>query len=58
MHLLGCDVKNLAGATRNADKQLREIVGVQPVQRAPQTVITGALLLVLHLQLPDFRIAK
>ncbi len=39
MHLLGCDAKNLAGATGNAGKQLRDSVSVQPVQRAPQTVI-------------------
>ena len=35
MHLLGCDAKNLAGTVGNASKQLREIVGVQPVQGAP-----------------------
>ena len=30
---------NLVGATGNASKQLGEIVGVQPVQSASQTVI-------------------
>jgi hypothetical protein len=39
MHLLGLDAKELSGPAGNPGKQLRQIVGVEPVQRAPQTVI-------------------
>ena len=39
MDLLCLDPKDLACAVRNANKQLGEIMCVQPIQGAPQTVI-------------------
>jgi len=34
MHLLGFDAKDLPGARREPSKQLGQVVGVQPVERA------------------------
>ncbi len=39
MHLLSLDAKDLPRLGRDPSKQLGQIVGVQPVQRAPQAVI-------------------
>jgi len=41
--LLGLDAKDLAGTAGNPGKQLGQIVGVQPLQRAPQAVIVEHL---------------
>ena len=42
MHLLGLDAKDLLRLRRDPGKQLGQIVGVQPVQCAPQAVNTLA----------------
>ena len=39
MHLLGLDAKDPLRLGRDPGKRLGQIVGVQPVQRAPQAVI-------------------
>ncbi len=43
MHLLACDPKDAAGLSGNPGKELGEIVGVQPIQRPPSTVISEHL---------------
>ena len=42
MDLLGLDAKDLPGVRSDPGKQLGQIVGVQPVQCAPQAVNTLA----------------
>lgn len=39
MHLLGFDAKESPGVRRDPGKQLCQIVGVQPIQGAPQAII-------------------
>ena len=43
MHLFGLDAKDPPRLGRDSGKQLGQIVGVQPVQRAPQAVIVEHL---------------